>query len=298
MKKTFPKLFITLFFAIVMKGALAQQVSVQAQSAETPKANSLAPMPTSNGKLTLDPNSAESKAEIAKQLANPLANMISMPTQWEFSRGMGKNQAGSDQTLLLQPVAPFSLSGGDIFLVRPIIASTRLVNVDGNSGYGVSGVTIESFYAPNTGSSWIWGVGPYASSPSGNSGLYGTQQTGAGVTAVVLNRDGGFTYGLLGFQSWNVGGNPSFGTQNNLFGQPFLVYTNREAWSFGANMQANYNYDARRTTNPLNLTVGKLEVFDGVPVSFSAGPIYYLSNTPGGPSGWGARATLTMVFLK
>jgi hypothetical protein len=159
-------------------------------------------------------------------------------------------------------------------------------------------VTLESFYAPNTKSSWIWGVGPYAQSPSGNSGRFGSQQTAAGVTAVVLNRDGPWTYGALGYQSWSVGGNATYGTQNNLFGEPFLAYTTPSAWTFVTNMQAQYNYDARRTSNPLYVGVSKLEIFDGVPISFAAGPIYYVSNVPGGPSGWGARATVTLVVIK
>jgi hypothetical protein len=159
-------------------------------------------------------------------------------------------------------------------------------------------VTLESFYAPNTNSSWIWGIGPYAQSPSGNSGRFGSQQTAAGVTAVVLNRDGPWTYGLLGYQSWSVGGNPAFGTQNNLYGQPFLAYTTKTAWTYTANMEAQYNYDSRRTSNPLYAGVSKLFVIDGVPFSFGAGPMYYVSNTPGGPSGWGARATATVVILK
>jgi len=124
------------------------------------------------------------------------------------------------------------------------------------------------------------------------------QQTGAGVTAVALNRDGPWTYGLLGFQSWSVGGNPTFGTQNNLFGEPFIAYTTKSAFTFVSNMQAQYNYDSRRTSNPLYVGVSKVEVIDGVPISLAAGPIYYLSNTPGGPSGWGGRATVTLVIAK
>lgn len=243
------------------------------------------------------------KVGIAKKLANPIADMISVPLQYQFSRGVGATQGGSEQTLLFQPVMPFNLGGGDTFIVRPIIAGAREVNIQGASGqpysgYGIASVTIESFYAPKTNSSWIWGVGPYAQSPSGNSGKFGSQQTGLGVTGVVLNRAGPWTYGLLGYQSWEVGGNPAFGTQNNLYGQPFLAYTTKEALTITANMEALYNYDTRRTSNPLYVGASKLMVIGGVPFSFGAGPMYYVSNTPGGPSGWGARATATVVILK
>lgn len=221
-----------------------------------------------------------------------------MPFQYNYSRGLGANQSGSEQTLLFQPVIPLSLGGGDNFILRPIVTGVREINVDGFSGYGVSNVTIESFYAPNTGSSWIWGIGPYFNSPAGNSGRFGSQQTGVGITGVVLNRVGPWTYGLLAYQSWSVGGNPAFGTQNNLYGQPFVAYTTPTAWTFTLETQAQYNYDARRTTNPLYFGISKLEVIDKLPVQFSAGPTYYVSNTPGGPSGWGARAQVTFVFAK
>ena len=273
--------------------AFAQEVGTRAATVNAEKA----------GTVSVTAKPAVDSVDIAKKLANPIANMISVPLQYEFNRGVGKNQGGSEQTLLFQPVAPINLGGGDIFIVRPIVAGVRetsIQNAAGQpySGYGIASVTLESFYAPNTNSSWIWGIGPYAQSPSGNSGNFGSQQTGAGVTGVVLNRQGPWTYGLLGYQSWNMGGNPTFGTQNNLYGQPFVAYTNKDAWTYTANMEALYNYDSHRTSNPLYVGVSKLMVFDGVPFSFGAGPMYYVSNTPGGPSGWGARATATLVILK
>jgi hypothetical protein len=243
-------------------------------------------------------SAALDKEEMAKKLANPISNMISMPIQWSYSGQMGANQQGSNQTVLLQPVAPFNLGGGDLFIVRPILAAEAMNNLNGFSGFGVSNITIESFYAPQTGSSWIWGVGPYVTAPINNTGNFGSQQTGVGMTGVVLNRDGPWTYGLLGYRSWSTGGSAAYGTQNNLYGQPFIAYTTKTAWTYSANMQALYNYDTGRTSNPLYVGVSKLEVFDKQPVQFSLGATYYLSSTPEGPQGWGARATLTFIFSK
>ena len=237
-----------------------------------------------------------SNEQMAKQLANPIANMISMPLQWSYSGKMGADQKGSNQTLLLQPVAPINLGGGDLFVVRPILAGVSLNNINGFSDYGVANITLESFYAPKTGSSWIWGVGPYVTAPINNTGNFGSLQTGVGVTGVVLNRDGPWTYGVLGYRSWSAGGNAAYGTQNNLYGQPFLAYTTKSAWTFSTNMQALYNYDTGRTSNPLYVGASKLEVFGKQPVQFSLGATYYVDSTPQGPQGWGARATVTFVF--
>lgn len=276
----------TLIYLVFCSSSMAETAVNRAGLADEVKAGEIAPL---------------SSVEIAKKLANPIANMISVPFQYNYSRGLGKNQGGNEQTLLFQPVVPFDLGGGDNIIVRPIVTSVRETSIQGPSGrpysaYGISNVVVESFYAPNTNSSWIWGVGPFASSPAGNSGHFGSQQTGAGVTAVVLNREGPWTYGALAYQSWSIGGNPTFGTQNNLYGQPFVSYTNSAAWTFMLVSQAQYNYDSHRTNNPLDFVVSKLHVFDGQPVQIGIGPTYYLSNTPGGPSGWGGRAVVTFVF--
>lgn len=281
-------LVIGMFLSVFAFNCLANESPTRSALAEDVKSGQITPL---------------GGVELAKQLANPIANVVSVPFQYNYSRGLGKTQEGTEQTLLFQPVIPIDLSGGDNFIVRPIVTSVRQNNIQGPSGssysgYGISNVVIESFYAPNTQSSWIWGVGPFVSSPAGNSGHYGSQQTGAGITGVVLNRDGPWTYGVLGYQSWSVGGNPQFGTQNNLYGQPFVGYTNSAAWTFMLVSQAQYNYDIRRTNNPVDFVISKLNVFDGQPVQIGIGPSYYVSSIPGGPSGWGGRAVVTFVFPK
>lgn len=242
--------------------------------------------------------SANEKAEIAKKLANPIANMVSVPIQWNWDQKTGKNGQGHDQTLLLQPVIPMGLSGGDNLIFRPIATASMQSNVNGFSGTGMQGVQLETFYAPNTGSSLIWGIGPYLASPAGSSGHFGSQQTGGGVTGVVVDRTGPWTYGLLAFNSWNLGGSAISGTQNNLYYQPFITYVTSDAWTIAVNTQSTYNYDLHRTQNPVNAQLSKLVVTNGLPISYMVGARYNVTSMPGGPQGWGARAAITFVFSK
>lgn len=238
------------------------------------------------------------KIEIAKKLANPIADMVSVPFQWNWDQKTGKNGQGHDQTLLVQPVIPISLSGGNNFIVRPIVTTEMQSNVNGFSGTGMPGVQLETFYTPNTGSSLIWGVGPYLASPAGAGGHFGSQQTGGGVTGVVLDRKGAWTYGLLAFNSWNLGGSAISGTQNNLYWQPFVAYVTSDAWTYSLNTQSTYNYDMHRTQNPVNATLSKLIVTNGLPISYQIGARYNVTSMPGGAQGWGARASITFVFPK
>lgn len=242
--------------------------------------------------------SAVKAAGIAKNLANPIANMVAIPMQYNYDRGIGLGAAGHAQSVTLQPVVPFSLGGGNNLILRPIVNAAWQHNVNGFSGTGIGNVQLETFFSPQPTSSLIWGVGPYFISPSSGNGQFGSKQTGLGVSAVALTQAGPWTAGLLVVRSWAISGTDAYGTVNSLYTQPFVSYQTKGNWTFGMDLESSFNYDARRTASQLYVGVSKLVMAGDQPISFSIGPKYNVGSVPGGPEGWGARASVTFIFTK
>ena len=60
-------------------------------------------------------------AELAKQLQNPVASLISVPFQNNFDFNLGPNSDGSRYTLNFQPVIPLSISNDFNLIIRTIV---------------------------------------------------------------------------------------------------------------------------------------------------------------------------------
>jgi hypothetical protein len=285
--------FVYIGFSVAL-AAISTGVAAQPAPASN---NSSVNMPT-GGVKTTSAGSSNSASQLAAKLTNPVADLISVPIQFNSYRGLGADGQGKAQDLVIQPVVPLSLNKDWNYIVRPVLTLGSQDNVDGFSGTGAGPVVIETFLSPNTNSKFIWGVGPIISTPALSGNEFGTRQTGAGVSAVGLYMSQPWTVGLLAYQTWNVGGSDIAGTANNSYWQPFVSYVTRDAWTFTLNTQSSFNWDSRRSQNPLNATISKLVHVGKVPMSLSVGGRYFLSSVPGGPSGWGVRAGVTLLFPK
>ncbi|PVZ45234.1 hypothetical protein DD556_18340 [Phaeobacter sp. JL2872] len=232
--------------------------------------------------------------DLAKQLANPVADLISVPLQFNYDRYGGH----TDRYLLnIQPVIPFDL-GDDLNLITRTIIPVVSLDGPGINQNGVGDIVQSFFLSPKvpTAGGWIWGAGPVFLYPTGGDGV-SADTFAAGPTAVALRQRGPWTYGGLANHLRSLDDNP--GTKiNSTFLNPFLSYTTPTGTSYALQTEATYDWEVKEWSVPIGVVVTQVFTIGSQPVSIGGGVRYWAASPGNGPEGWGARFNFTFLFPK
>jgi hypothetical protein len=239
--------------------------------------------------------------DLAKNLSNPVAALISVPFQFNYDEGYGPDD-GYRAGVNIQPVIPISIDADWNLISRTIVPLIQQEDVAGPSGsqFGLGDITQSFFFSPAEPGPGgiIWGAGPVFLLPTATDDALGGKKFGLGPTAVLLKQLDGWTVGGLANHIWSVAGDDSRPDVSATFVQPFLSYTTPSAWTFTVNSESSYNWKSDQWSVPVNAMVSKLVKFGDQPVSLFAGARYWAEAPEGGPRGFGFRVGLTLLFPK
>lgn len=238
--------------------------------------------------------------DLAKQLANPVADLVSVPFQGNWNSGIGPLEDGSQTYVNVQPVIPFHVNEDWNLISRTILPVTSQTDIFPGAGsqFGLGNTQQSFFFSPaKPMHGIIWGVGPILYLPTATDDLLGPDKWGAGPTGVALMQEGPWTVGILANQVWSFAGDGHETDVDQSYFQPFINYTTKDAWTFGLNTESTYDWITDKWSVPINATVSKLVKFGKQPVSFEGGVRYWAVSPEGtGPTNWGARFVVTFLF--
>ncbi|MHC4881381.1 MAG: neuromedin U [Planctomycetota bacterium] len=241
----------------------------------------------------------DDSTELAKQTQNPIADLISLPFQWNVNFDTGPDNHTSS-VLNIQPVIPFHLNDDWNLITRTIVPIVNQQPIGGldRQEWELGNTQFSGFFSPKDSGEWIWGFGPIFEFPTHTNDVLNSDNYSAGPTFVALKMDGPWVYGGLINQLWSFyGDDPEV---NKMLIQPFINYNMDDGWYLSSSPILSADWTARSSdqwTIPIGGGIGKIVRIGKLPLNIST-QVFYNVEAPENGSDWSARFQLQFLFPK
>ena len=252
------------------------------------------------------PAAAQEKdaASLAQAAQNPIANMISLPFQYNMNFDTGP-LGGTQHLLNIQPVYPVTLNADWNLITRTIVPvlSQPAYTTAQDREFGLGDIQFSAFFSPSKPvDGWVWGVGAIGQFDTATNDRLGQGAWGLGPTAVALHLGKTWVYGALINNVWSVARDDGRPAVNQMLLQPFINYNFPDApgrfLSFSPIITANWKAESgQQWTVPLGLGIGQILKIGQQPINVLAG-YYYNVERPDGGSRYQVRLQLQLLFPK
>lgn len=210
---------------------------------------------------TETPAEVNARAEsLAKEAQNPVADMVSLPVQFNWTTGGGLGEE-TQQIINIQPVLPLAITDDWLLISRTIVPMVNLPGPGGERIKGIADVQEQIYLTPKSAKGVVWGVGPVFSFPTSTNVATETGQFGLGPSVVLLKIGKKWVYGLVANQIWRIAGSTETEAINAFFVQPFINYNLKRGWAISTAPAITANWDApsgQQWTVPLGIGVSKV----------------------------------------
>lgn len=242
-------------------------------------------------------------SDLAKAAQNPVADMISVPIQYNANFSVGSGDE-TQHLLNIQPVYPMNLSSHWNLISRiiiPLISQPPFVaGQRRESGFGDFQLSL--FISPaKVSSGVIWGGGVVGQFNTASNERLGQGKRGLGPTAVVLKISGPWVFGGLINNIWSVGGDAARADVNQMLMQPFVNYNVPEHpglyVTFSPIITANWEADAGNAwTVPLGMGIGRIMTVGRLPVNLQTSAYYNIVKPDVVGADWQLRLQMALLF--
>ncbi len=238
----------------------------------------------------------EASGNLADQIQNPIASLISLPFQNNMDFGVGPFER-TRNTLNIQPVIPFQLSENTNLISRTIIPIISQPTGPDDNEFGLGDINLSMFLTPAKPGKVIYGYGVSLGLPTATDPILGSEKWSAGPSVIALIQPDGWTIGALAQNTWSFAGADDRGDVNFFYSQVFITKNLEKGWYVNSAPIITSNWEAasgQQWTLPVGAGFGKLFSWGKQPINAQAG-YYFNAVRPDGAAE--SQFRLQVIFL-